>query len=152
MAKGSIPKYSKSRWVPRVGQVFAVAAWENIHESKRQDFVHDAYLPYVFRNKEQVRTMRAYMASILELREKYGLPIVGKDYILVTWKGIESGESFGDNLFDWYLYENGFILPQTVPTEEVSRHSAVVRNYLAVVEDMYIDEYWKYKMSRTPLD
>jgi hypothetical protein len=68
---------------------------------------------------------------------------------------IESGkfvsmENFGKNLFDWYLYENGFILPDTVPSEELARHTAVVKNYLSVVEDMYIDEYWKHKMSRVP--
>lgn len=150
MTKGSIPKYTKTRWVPRQWQMFAVAAGENVYESKRQDFVHDAYLPYVYRNKEQVRTMRSYMASILELREKYWAPTIGKDYMLIESGKFVSMENFGKNLFDWYLYENGFILPDTVPSEELARHTAVVKNYLSVVEDMYIDEYWKHKMSRVP--
>ena len=148
MWKGSIPKYTKSRWVPRVGQVFAVAAWDNIYESKRQDFVHDPYLPYVSRNKEQVRTMKSYMASILELREKYWAPVYTKEYFLIESGMFVTRDNFGKNLFDWYLYENGFILPTTVPTEELTRHTAIVKNYLAVVEDMYIDEYWKHKMNK----
>ena len=114
--------------------------------------MHDPYLPYVFRTKEQVRTMKAYMASTLELREKYGTPIVTKDYILIEAGKFTTMENFGKSLFDWYLYENGFILPINVPSEEVARHTTVVKNYLAVIEDMYIDEYWKYKMSRTAID
>lgn len=148
MARWSIPKYTPTRWVPRINQTYACVDWENIYEGKRREFVDDERMPFVFRNRNQVRTAQAFINALLELRKKYTCPAVWEDYMLIEADWFQLNHWFGSNAFHWYLYENWFILSTKVPSEEFARYVTIASNYLKTIEDLYIDEYWKAKMQK----
>lgn len=145
MARWSIKKHTQTRWEPRINQTFACVDGDAIYEGKRREYVDDERMPFVFRNRNQVRTAQAYISSLLELRKKYTCPELGDKYVLIKADNFSLEENFWANIFDWYLYENWFILSTKVPSEEFAKYVTVVSNYLRTVEDLYIDEYWKSK-------
>ncbi len=149
MAQWRIQKYSTRRWVPRLGQIFAVASGSNIFEGKRQEFLHDAQMPFVFRNKNQVRFVQVYLNKLIELRSKYECPVPGEDYYFLDGTGFSIRKNFGESIMDWYHYDNWFILSDKILSEELWTYSESLRNYLRVVEDMYVDDYWKARQQKT---
>ncbi len=149
MAQGKIPKYSDKRWSPRIGQTFAMVDWTNIFEGQRREYVHDERLPFVFRTKNQVKLIQNYLNALLKMRSKYNAPELWADYVLITWEAFVNKTWFGETLFDWYLYESGFILNKKVWSEELTEYIEAIGNYLRVVEDLYIDDYWKATRQKT---
>lgn len=146
--RGSIPKYTPTRWEPRINQSFACVDNGTIYEGKRREFVDDEKLSFVFRNRNQVRTAQAYIDSLLEMRKKYTCPTLWGKYVLIKADTFSIEENFWANIFDWYLYENGFILSTKVPSEEVTRYITVLSNYFRTIEDLYVDEYYKSRIDK----
>ena len=143
MAQWKVPKYSTRRWVPRIWQNFSIIDGDNIFEGKRREFVHDDKIHFPFRNKNQVKFLQNYMNALIDIRDTYEAPEVWEDYYLIKWSDFSIGENFGENVFDWYLYENWFILSKKVPTKIIPEYISSISNYLNVIEDLYIDDYWK---------
>lgn len=149
MAQGKIPKYSDKRWSPRIGQTFAMVDWINIFEWQRREYVHDEKLPFVFRTKNQVKLIQNYLNALMKMRDKYIAPELWADYVLITGETFSNRTGFGENLFDWYLYENGFILNKKVSSEDLVEYQEAISNYLKVIEDLYVDDYWKAMKQKT---
>lgn len=145
MPRWSISKYTLTRWEPRINQTFACVDGDTIYEGKRREFIDDEKLPFVFRNRNQVRTAQSYVSYLLDMRKNYTCPTLWEKYVLIKADKFTVEENFWANIFDWYLYENGFILSTKVPSEECAKYVTVVSNYLRTIEDLFVDEFWKSK-------
>jgi hypothetical protein len=90
-----------------------------------------------------VRAVLAYINQMIDIRSKYKVPKEWEQYFLIKGKEIISCDNFWENIFDFYLLENWFILPRSMPSADITLYSEISQNYLKVIEDLYIDDYWK---------
>jgi hypothetical protein len=54
--------------------MFAIIHGDTIYEARRMEYLHDDRMPFVFKNKTQVRAVLAYINQMIDIRSKYKVP------------------------------------------------------------------------------